>query len=111
MATGTTPAACERSRLLCRIRVDETISGPPPKDVYEIRIWRLIEGVFCFLKDVSLYQVRRYIKFIIIWQSIFCTVRFIPILLGYSYLSTIPVFLLVRRTRSLHASGTRLFST
>ncbi|KDO32666.1 hypothetical protein SPRG_02367 [Saprolegnia parasitica CBS 223.65] len=77
-----------------RIRVDETISGSPPKDVYEIRIWRLIEGVFCFLKDVSLYQVRRYIKFIIIWQSIFCTARFIPILLGYSYLSTIPVFLL-----------------
>ncbi|OQR84178.1 P-type ATPase (P-ATPase) Superfamily [Achlya hypogyna] len=77
-----------------RIRVDETIAGPPPKDVYEIRIWRLVEGVFCFLKDMSLYQVRRYIKFIIIWQAIFCTVRFIPILLGYSYLSTIPVFLL-----------------
>ncbi|OQS03993.1 P-type ATPase (P-ATPase) Superfamily [Thraustotheca clavata] len=78
-----------------RIRVDEDFSGPPPKDEMEIRVWRLIEGTFCFLKDISLYEVRRYIRFIIVWQAIFCTVRFIPILLGYSYLSTIPVFVLM----------------
>ncbi|KAH9160413.1 hypothetical protein LEN26_001860 [Aphanomyces euteiches] len=60
----------------------------------EIRAFQVIEGVFCFLKQTTLYEARKYLKFIIIWQGIFCSIRFLPILLGYSFRSTVPVFIL-----------------
>ncbi|KAF0697361.1 hypothetical protein As57867_011902, partial [Aphanomyces stellatus] len=73
------------------LNVDE---GQVEPVTMEIQAFRIIESVFCFLKNTTLYQARKMLKFVIFWQAIFCTIRFLPILLGYSFRSTIPVFIL-----------------
>ena len=62
----------------------------------ESRIWRIFEKVFCFLRGLPVYHVRRRLMVIMISQAILCTFRIVPIILGLNYQSTVPVIILVR---------------
>ncbi|RHZ21130.1 hypothetical protein DYB37_001551 [Aphanomyces astaci] len=64
-------------------------------ETLEIRVFRVLESVFCFLKRTTLYEARKVLKFVIIWQGALCTIRFLPILLGYSFRSTVPYLTLI----------------
>ena len=88
----------ENAEMLLRYRADNlpTAAADQEPDDAESRVWRLFERVFCFLREMPVYFVRRYLMFTIIVQAVTSTLRIFPIILGLSYQSTLPVFILVR---------------
>ena len=61
----------------------------------EAKVWNMFEHIFCFLKGMTIYQTRKRLKFIIVSQAALNTSRIVPIILGLSYRTTVPVFILV----------------
>lgn len=80
--------------MLFRYRADRAQSEGELVNDTETRVWHIFEHIFCFLKGMPVYYVRRRMMFIIILQGIVSSFRILPIIFGYSYQSTAPVFIL-----------------
>ncbi|DBA00721.1 TPA: hypothetical protein N0F65_001192 [Lagenidium giganteum] len=86
----------QRNIISLRYRADsitDSVGDDAPKDA-ETQVWRIFERVFCFLKGMTIYQTRRRLKFIMVSQASICTIRIIPIMLGLSYRTAVPVVIL-----------------